>query len=82
MLTVLECRLILFLARTSATARQLIVPKNLIVMNLVSSNSVRVGGQHYALRSWHKTITKEPLVIEGSFNPNIDIVVDIAPIGK
>jgi hypothetical protein len=50
--------------------------------HFVSSNSVRAGGQHYALRSWHKTITKEPLVIEGSFNPNIDIVVDIAPIGK
>ena len=50
--------------------------------HLVSSNSVRVGGQHYAPRSWHKTITKDCLVIDGSVNPSIDIVVNIAPIGK
>jgi hypothetical protein len=50
--------------------------------HLVSSNSVRVGGRHYALRSWYKAITKDCLVIDGSVNPNIDIIVDIAPIGK
>ena len=42
--------------------------------HLVSSNSVRVAGRHYALRSWHKTIPKDCLVIDGSVNPpNIDI---------
>jgi hypothetical protein len=50
--------------------------------HLVSSNSARVGGRHYALRSWHKTIPRSCLVIDGSVNPNVDIVVDVAPIGK
>jgi hypothetical protein len=48
--------------------------------HMVSSNSVRVGGRHFVLRSWHKVITKDCLVIDGSVNPNIDIIVDIAPI--
>jgi hypothetical protein len=39
------------LGETSANGRQLIMPKSIIVIWCLPSNSVRVGGQHYALRS-------------------------------
>jgi hypothetical protein len=56
----------LFLARISVPGQHLIV-----------------GGQHYhVLQLWHKAIPKNCLVVDGSVNPNVDIVVNVAPIGK
>ena len=48
----------------------------------MSSTSARVGGRHYFVRSWHKVIPKSCLVIDGSVSPNVDIIVNVAPIGK
>ena len=49
----------------------------------LSSTLAQVGGQHYVLRSWHKkAIAKNCLAVDGLVNPNLDIVVNVAPIGK
>ena len=49
----------------------------------LSSTLAQVGGQHYVLRSWHKkAIPKDCLAVDGLVNPNLDIVVNVAPIGK
>ncbi|KAI2512275.1 hypothetical protein MHU86_2151 [Fragilaria crotonensis] len=49
---------------------------------LARSNSVRIGGRHYAPGCHHFRLPSDCLVIDGADNAVVDIVVDIAPIGN
>ena len=49
---------------------------------LSSSNSVRVGGRHYAPGCRHLRLPSDCLIIDGADDPAVDIIVDVAPIGK
>ncbi len=50
--------------------------------HLLYSTLAQVGGRHFVLQSWHKAIPKNCLVIDSSVNPNVDLVVNAAPLGK
>ena len=49
---------------------------------LARSNSTRIGGRHYAQGCLHQGIPEDCLVIDVKDDPNVDIVVDVAPIGS
>ncbi len=49
---------------------------------LASAPSARSGGRHYARGCLHQQIPVDCLVVDGDSVPHVDIVVDIAPIGK
>jgi hypothetical protein len=46
------------------------------------SNSTRIGGRYYAQGCLHQRIPENCLVIDVKDDPNVDIVVDVAPIGS
>ena len=50
--------------------------------HLLSSTLARVGGRNYVLQLWHKATPKNCPIIDGLVNPNVDIIVNVAPIGK
>ena len=49
---------------------------------LAKSNSVRVGGRHYAPGCLHYSLPSDCFVIDGAVDPAVDIIVDIAPVGN